>query len=116
MHRGNLAFKGLIQFLIFVPGSVYDLYRLCMFENAWQYLQVWATGQRLPERLATTLQPFLDLRFISRLLPGGNVAPGGDDWRRGGQPSEFDIELEVEQEGGGEQQATLLSPWLLELR
>ena len=79
-------------------------------ESLWRCLQVWVIGQRLPERLATTLQPLLDLRFISRLLPGGNAALGGDDWKRDGQPSEFDIELEIEQEGGGEQQATLLSP------
>ena len=39
-------------------------------------LQAWAAGQRLPERLATSLQPLLDLRLVSRLLPGGSSAPG----------------------------------------
>ena len=39
-------------------------------------LQGWAAGQRLPERLATSLQPLLDLRLVSRLLPGGSSVPG----------------------------------------
>ncbi len=75
-----------------------------------QHLQEWTTGQRLPERLATTLQPFLDLRFISHLLPGGSVVPGGDGQKSGDQPPDIDFELEVEQEGGGEQQAAPRSP------
>lgn len=45
---------------------------------AWCLLQGWAAGQRLPERLATTLQPLLDLRFVSRLLPGSVALPGGN--------------------------------------
>ena len=39
-------------------------------------LQGWAPGQRLPEKLATTLQPLMDLRFISKLLPLGSSLPG----------------------------------------
>ncbi|CAL5228049.1 g11114 [Coccomyxa viridis] len=60
----------------------------------------WAPGQRLPEKLATTLQPLMDLRFISRLLPSGASLPGGSSMKGEPQSTEFDIKLEVEQEGG----------------
>lgn len=60
----------------------------------------WAAGQRLPERLATSLQPLLDLRLVSRLLPGGSSAPDVSAQVEDPMASDFDIELEVEQDGG----------------
>ncbi|EIE24352.1 hypothetical protein COCSUDRAFT_65860 [Coccomyxa subellipsoidea C-169] len=74
----------------------------------------WGSGrQRLPERLASSLQPLFDLTFLNRpkpsyfqgKYPGDDLAPG-----------DFDIEVEVEQEGGDSEQlsATMaqLSRWM----
>ncbi|KAK9906379.1 hypothetical protein WJX75_000870 [Coccomyxa subellipsoidea] len=60
-------------------------------------------GQRRPQRLASSLQPLLDFTFLSRPEPsysqgeysGDELAPGG-----------FDIEVEVEQDGGDSEQVS----------
>ena len=44
-------------------------------------------------------EPLLDLRVVNRLLPSGGSVSGitGDSFG----PGDFDLEVEVEQEGGG---------------